>query len=101
MELKKNDLVPCQRVSVDQFQSNLPVRLYSSKGRTDANDMFHGGCIFVDHATFYIQVWHQVTFSADENVKDKFLYKCNTANYGVHIQMYHTDNGVFILRIYG
>ena len=93
--MKKNDLVPCQRVSVDHFQSALPDRLYNSKGRTDAKAMFHGGCIFVDHASGYIQVRHQITFSAGETVKAKLLYERDAANYGVRIKAYHTDNGVF------
>ena len=57
--------------------------------------MFHGGCIFVDHASGYIQVWHQVTFRADETIKSKLLYKHDASNYVVYIQAYHTDNGVF------
>ena len=57
--------------------------------------MFHGGCIFVDHASGYIQVRHQITFSAGETVKAKLLYECDAANYRVCIQAYHTDNGVF------
>ena len=60
--------------------------------------MFHGGCIFVDHASGHIQVWYLVTFSADETVKSKFLYKLDVANYGVCIQEYHTDNGVFTYK---
>ena len=86
MELKKNHLVPGQRVSVDHVQLALPVRLYNSKGRTDAKDMFHGGCIFVDNLSWYIQVWHQVTFSADETARAKLLYERDAANYGVIIQ---------------
>ena len=62
--------------------------------------MFHGGCIFVDHASGYIQVRHQVTFSADETIKDKFLYKRDAANYVVCIQVYHTDNGVFTYQCF-
>ena len=72
-----------------------PWPFYCSKERTDAKDMFHGDCIFVDHAYRYIQVWHQVTFSADDTVKAKLLYECDADNYGVFIQAYHTDNGVF------
>ena len=90
MELKKKYLVPGQLFSVYCFQYNLPGRLYNSKGRTDAKGMFHGGCIFVDHVYGYIQVRHQVTFSADETVKSKLLYECNVSNYGVCIQVCHT-----------
>ena len=100
MELNNNDLVPGQRVSVDHFQSALPGRFYNSKGRTDSKDMFHGGCIFLDHAFGYIQVWHQVTFSANKTVKDKLFYECDVAKYGVFIQGYHTDNGVFTSKYF-
>ena len=93
--MKKNNLVTGQRVSVDHFQSTLPDRLYNSKGCTDAKDIFHGGCIFVDHASRYTQVWHQFKFSVNEIVKAKLLYKLDAANYGFCIQAYHTDNGVF------
>ena len=54
MGLKNDDLVSGQRVSVDQFQSDLPGGLYNSKWRTDAKDIFHGGYIFVNHASGYI-----------------------------------------------
>ena len=60
--------------------------------------MFHGGYIFVDNASRYIQVWYQVTLIADETVKAKLLYECDAANYRVCIQAYHTDNGVFTFK---
>ena len=52
----------------------------------------------MDHSSCYIQVWHQVTFSANETIKAKFLFERDTANYGICIQVYHTDNGVFTLK---
>ena len=73
MELKKNNLVPGKQVSMDHFQSAIPGRLYNSKGRTGAKDVFHGDCIFMDHASRYIQVWHQVKISSYETVNDKLL----------------------------
>ena len=76
---------------MEHFQSAIPVRLYNSKGRTYAKNMFHGGCIFVDHASGYIQVWHRVIFSDDNTIKTKLLYERDAANYGVRIQAYHTD----------
>ena len=98
MELKKKKLIPGQQVSVDHFQSALPGRLYNSKGRTAAKDMFHGGCIFVDNSSGYIQVRHQVTFNAGETVKAKLFYKRDMSSYGVCIQEYHTDNGLFTFK---
>ena len=52
----------------------------------------------MDHASGCIQVWNQVTFSAAETVKVKLLYKRDAANYGVLIQAYLNDNGVFISK---
>ena len=75
MEFKKNYLVPGQHVSVDKLQSAIPGQFYNSKGLTDDKDMFHGSCIFVDHESGYIQVWHQVTFNANDTVNSKLLYK--------------------------
>ena len=95
MEPKKNDLVPVQRVSMDNFQSALLGQLYNSNGCTDSNHMFNGGCIFVDRVSGYIQVWHQFTISENKTVKDMLLYKHYASNYGVCIQAYHDDNGVF------
>ena len=42
----------------------------------------------------------QVTFSADETIKAKLLYKRNEANYVVCIQAYHTDNGVLTSKYF-
>ena len=52
----------------------------------------------MDHASGCIQVWNQVTFSAAETVQVKLLYERDAANYGVLIQAYHNDNGVFISK---
>ena len=82
-------------MSVNHFQSALPGRLYTSRGGTDAKDKFHGGCIFVVHASGYIQVRHQVSLSAEDTLKAKLMYERDAANAGVKIKAYHTDNGVF------
>ena len=95
MELKNNYLVFGQQVFVDLFHFALPGHLYYPKRHTDDKGMFHGGCIFLDHASGYIQVQYQVTFSSDETIKAKLLYKRDEANYGVYILAYHTDNCVF------
>jgi hypothetical protein len=76
MELKKEDLLPGQRVSVDHYQSAVPGRLYSSRGRSSQNDQnqFHGGAIFVDHVTGKIAVRHLVALSSSDTVKSKLFF---------------------------
>jgi len=94
-ELKKGDLFPGQRVSVDHYQSAQPGRLYKSRGGTNAKDMFCGGAIFSDHSSGYVDIRHQVALSAAETVKAKLRYERDAFTNGVAIQAYHTDNGVF------
>ena len=93
--LKKGDLYPGQRISVDHYVCKAPGRLYSSKGATNARDMYHGGSIWVDHASGYISVQHQVSLSAADTIKAKLKFEREAYDFGVAIQGYHTDNGVF------
>jgi hypothetical protein len=95
MELKKDDLVPGQRVSVDHYQTAQPGRLYSSRGSTDKSDMFHGGAIFIDHASGYVALRHQVSLSTTDTIKAKVNFERFAYHEGVYIQQNHTDNGVF------
>ena len=95
MELKKNDLLPGQRVSVDHYQSSQTGRLYTSRGGTSSDDMFHGGAIFVDHASGFVVLRHQVSLSATDTIRSKMEYERIADSAGVVIQQYHTDNGVF------
>ena len=94
-ELRKNDLFPGQRISTDHYQSSTPGRLYSSRGSTPAEDMYCGGCIFVDHASGYIETCHQVSLSAADTVKSKIRFERKASQEGVTIQSYHSDNGIF------
>lgn len=93
--LKKGDLLPGQRVSVDHYQSALPGRLYTSRGSTPAHRQYSGGVIFVDHATGHIDVRHQVHLDAAETIEAKIKYEREAYNTGVIVQQYHTDNGIF------
>jgi hypothetical protein len=77
MELKKENLLPGQRVSVDHYQSAVPGRLYSSRGGSSQSDQnqFHGGAIFVDHATGKVAVRHQVALSSSDTAKSKLFFE--------------------------
>ena len=57
--------------------------------------MLCGGAIFVDHASGYVDVQHQVTLNAADTVKAKLRYEQDAHTNGVVVQSYHTDNGVF------
>ena len=59
-ELKKDNLLPGQMVFADHYISRAPGRLYHTKGKSDQSDMFSGGCVFIDHASGYVSIKHQV-----------------------------------------
>ena len=83
IELKKGDLFAGQQVSSNHCQSSCPGRLYSSCGATNHSDMFHGRTIFVDNATGYIDVRHQVSLGSSETVKSKLGFQRHACNSGV------------------
>ena len=96
MELKKDDLIPGQRISVDHYQSAATGRLYSSRGSTQDSHKFHGGAIFVDHASGKVSICHQISLSGPDTIKAKLHFEKDAYDDGVIIQSYyHTDNGVF------
>jgi len=93
--IKHEDLFPGQRVSVDHFVCSQKGRLYSSKGKSAEKDMYSGGCLFVDHASGYIFVEHQISFNAAETLKSKHRFERHCNEMGATILNYQTDNGVF------
>ena len=82
-------------VSADHYISRDPVRLYHTKGKLDQSDMFSGGCVFIDHASGYVSIKHQVAINAIETVKAKLTFRREAQSQGVMIKGYHTDNGIF------
>ena len=70
-ELNKYHLLPGQMVSADHYISRSPGRLYHTKGILYQSDMFSGGCVFIEHASEYVSIKHQVAIDATENVKAK------------------------------
>ena len=59
-DLKKDHLLPGQMVSADHYISRAPGRIYRTKGNSDQSDMFSGGCFFIDNASGYVSIKHQV-----------------------------------------
>ena len=98
--LKKENLFPGQRVSMDHFTVTQKGRLYSSRGATHTDSMYSGGCIFVDHATGDIHVEHLVNFTATETIAAKQRYEKRMFDMGVTVQAYQSDNGIFASKAF-
>jgi hypothetical protein len=81
-------------VSVDHFESRVLGRTKDSYGKA-TSDKYKGGAIFVDHATGYLHVEHQLGFSAVETIRAKQNYENMAFEHGVVIQSYLTDSGAF------
>ena len=91
--LKKENLFPGQRVSVDHFVCTTKGRLLHTYGKEDSTKQFSGGAIFVDHATGYIVVEHQVHLNTHETLKAKENFEQTCRDYGVIVTEYLSDNG--------
>ena len=74
-EIKKDHLLPGQMVSADHYILRAPGRLYHTKGKSYQFDMFSGGCVFIDHASGYVSINHQVDINTTETVKAKLAFE--------------------------
>ena len=66
-----------------------------TKGKSNQYEMFSGGRIFIDHASGYVSIKHQVIIKATENFKAKLVFEREDQSQGVVIKGYNTDNGIF------
>ena len=74
-ELKKDHLLPGQMVSADHSILQDPGRLYHKIGKSDPSDMFSGRCVFIDHASGYVSIKHQVAINSTETGKAKLTFE--------------------------
>ena len=93
--LKHGDLRPGQMVSTDQFVSQLGGRLPHTKGKEKEIEQYHGGTIFVDHASGFVYLQNQVSLNAAETIRAKNSFEREARNHGIHITGYRGDNGVY------
>jgi hypothetical protein len=95
MAIRKEDLHPGDCVSVDQYVCKVPGRLKHGFGKGKASTNYNGGTIFVDHASSYISVHHQVSLQIGETLQQKHRFERHGKNNGVRIRQYHADNHPF------
>lgn len=90
--LKHDNLFPGQRVSVDHFVCSTRGRLPNTRGKEDEKLQYTGGAIFVDHASGYVFVNHQVHLNTHETLQSKAAFEQQCRDYGVVPQSYLSDN---------
>ena len=82
-------------VYADHYISRDPGRLYHTKGESDQSEIFSGVCVFIDHASGYVCVKHQVDINSTETIESKLTFERGDKSQGVMINVYHTDNEIF------
>ena len=73
-ELNKDHFLPGKMVSAYHYISRAPGRLKDTK-KPDQSDMFSGGYVFIDHASGYVIIKHQVSINTTESVKAKLIFE--------------------------
>jgi Zinc knuckle len=91
--LRRDDLFPGQRISVDHFICSTRGRLLNTRGKESEKEKYTGGCIFVDHASGFVHVELQVFITAAETLKAKQKFEQLCRDYGVAPHSYQADNG--------
>ena len=93
--LSHDTLRPGQLFSVDQFESRVPGRLATSKGKEKDALKYRGGTIFYDHASGYMHVRMQVSFDAASTLAAKHSVEQECMFNGIDVIAYRADQGIF------
>ena len=91
--LTQGNLFCGQYVSADHFVCSTKGRLFTSKGKSKEDDMYGGGCIFMDHASSFVVIEFQSHLNTHETLKAKENLELKCRDFGVVVQQYLTDNG--------
>ncbi|KAG7349585.1 reverse transcriptase RNA-dependent DNA polymerase [Nitzschia inconspicua] len=95
MQIRAGDLQPGDCVSVDQYVSAVPGRLPNTEGKELPKDKYHGGTIFVDHASSYIFLVNQISLRAGETLQSKLAFERFAHNCGHKLKSFRADNMPF------
>ena len=98
--LKEGQLQPGDRVFTDQLESRVRGRLLHTAGREQESDKFCGSSVFVDAASGYVHIEHQVTLNASDSINAKTAFERVAKDVGVDVLSYHTDNGIYTSKAY-
>jgi hypothetical protein len=95
MTLRANQLSPGDVVHIDQYVSAFLGRLPHTKGKEPKKDQYCGGTIFVDGASSFIFLVHQVSLRAGETVQAKHAFEQYASEFGVRFKRFRADNTPF------
>jgi hypothetical protein len=85
---------PGEIVSIDQMISPTAGLVAQNTGIL-TKDRYKVATVFIDQATDFSYVAIQKTSSAIETLKAKMMFERAATDQGIHIEAYHSDNGIF------
>ena len=84
-------------MSVDMLKSPIPGLIAQMSGWITGKRYWYS-TVFVDHYSRFGYVHNQKTQSAAETLEGKLIFERRAALYGVKVQHYHADNGIFVSK---
>ena len=95
MSIRKNDLKPGDKVSIDQHTTRVKGRLLNSRGRGPSHLHYTGGTLFVDHASSRMFAHHQVSTRVGNTLMGKHAFEKEAGEHAVKLKSFHADNWPF------
>ena len=95
MKLKQSHLSPDDSVSMNQYISRTPGRLPRTKVRVKKKFKYSGGTIFINHASSFVYINHQVSLTAGSTLISKQKFEQICTDHGIKVKEYHTNNVPF------
>jgi transposase InsO family protein len=93
--LSREKLNPGDRIACDHYISPVKGRAVAPSGYSSTRHGYTCGTIYVDCASGYIIVQHQVSTEAEETIRGKMILEQEASEVNVKIKEYYSDNGVF------
>ena len=93
--------LPCGKVtpgpcmSIGKYLSGIPGHLPNMMGWEATKDQYRGGTLFVNHASGFIFIKHQVSLSFGETLIGKHQFEQYALQFSITIESYHADNALF------
>ena len=84
----------------DQLESRVRGRLLHTAGREQESNKFCGSSVFVDAASGYVHIEHQVSLGATDSINAKSSFERMVRDLGVSVSQYHADNGIYNSKAY-
>ena len=82
-------------VSINQYISHIPGCLPNTMGWEATKDQYRGGTLFVNHASGFIFIKHQVSLSAGETLIGRCQFEQYALQLSITIESYHAGNALF------